>query len=145
MDPTVLLNAYLKTEYRVDGPPSFSIRVGRNHTDLDAYLLAAGVSSWAFITAENPGSQLLSDEQNRVRTLRFIKSLQISGLRYLPGRGIPDDQNWKTENSFFIPGIARQIAIDLAKEFDQNAIVWGIVDSTAELLWIDQPSFPTLP
>lgn len=88
----------------------------------------------AFITAYNPGSMELSNEENKERNQRLEEKIQALHLDYIHGEGKCDDDEWLGEESFLVFGINQKEAIQLGKEFGQNAIVWIPENSIPELL-----------
>ncbi len=132
-----LANAYLRTTYRVFAATALDIRVGRRHPELDLILGEFPAETWAFLTAFNPRSQLLPEAEN-LRRLRLLENaLRAAGDTYIyNGVGIGDAAGWEAERSFFVAGISRTAAARLAKQFEQNAIVFGEIGGLAELLWL---------
>ncbi len=75
-----LVRAYEETVYWVFAPHAYiPLRIGERSPDLDALLSAAGVREWAFITACNPHSQLLSPAENDQRMEQLAYVLQCEG------------------------------------------------------------------
>ena len=132
-----LLQAYRATSYETDGPPKFILHVGRRCPMLDTYLIERGLNSWAFLTAENPRSSLLSVTENEARNAQLAVLIKRQGYPYLPGKGIPATADWLPEHSFLMLGIAKATATELARQFDQNAYVYGRVGEAAELVWVE--------
>ena len=131
--------AYEATAYWVEAGPGrrFAIRCGERSTDADELLVAAGVETWAFITACNPRSARLSDADNAARMDRLAKTIRDRGLPYLPGAGEGDDPDWPAEPSLLVLGIAEHEAASLARVWDQHAVVVGRRGEPARLVWID--------
>lgn len=120
-----LLEAYLRTVYKVAGPPGFSFYAGRKISETaENWLSAKGCSSWAFITAWNPFSQPLSVDENRGRNCRLATDLNRKGWQNYPGFGTGPDEHWPPEESFWVLNIPPGEAVRLGKKFDQNALVW---------------------
>ena len=70
----LLVKAYQQALYSVDGTEGTSeLRVGERSSSLIDLLSKFQLDSWAYITAENPGSELLTSDQNKQRT----QSLEI--------------------------------------------------------------------
>jgi hypothetical protein len=113
----------------------FVIGIGENIPELDEQLAARGTSDWAFLTAYNPYSHGLSDKENRVRQESLFDYLEKAGYEFLLGYGESRHRGWPAEPSFLILGVSRDKAIDLAMEFQQNAIVAGSLGGPAELIW----------
>ena len=129
-------NAYLHTEYIVqDQQNHLVIRIGEINPSLDELLHGYQSRKWAFITAYNPFSKLLPDEENKIRQANFIKELEKRKFRFLNGKGQSESGDWQAEPSLFIFDIDRETAIDLGNDFEQNAIVTGQIGKAPELVW----------
>ena len=130
--------AYLDTAYRVDGPDgSFTIHVGERSNPLEKLLSEEGVRHWAFVTACNPHSQQLPDDQNAVRMSHLIADISVAGLGFHPGEAIARATSWPPEPSLLILDIAESSAIELARRYGQNAIVCGAAGEAPRLVWIE--------
>jgi hypothetical protein len=129
--PPELLEAYRRTTYRVYQPP-INIRIGQPCPELDALLEQHGVDSWAYITAWNPYSQEMTDEENAQRH----KELQAmtSAYQTFEGEGVGEDPAWTPERSLLILGVPVEEAIRIGKYFEQNAIVLGKESAPADIL-----------
>ncbi len=122
--PASLLTAYRQTEYRVEAPRPFVLRIGLASPALLLLHRQSGVASSAFITACNPCSRLLADSENAERQRRLAEAIACEGWRSLPGSGKHISGPWPAEPSFLVLGIGRHDACRLARAFDQNAIVF---------------------
>jgi hypothetical protein len=137
-DRNHLAAAYQATTYVVDAPDGpLSLRVGRTHADLDRLLARHGVTSWAFVTAYNPGSIRLDDTANRARQRQLEEAARALGKAVLPGRGVGDDGTWPPEESLLVLGISEPEAVSLGRRFGQAAVVCGETGAPARLAWID--------
>ena len=133
--------AYRNTRYRVFLPRAcLELRVGERHPALDAWLESQGFSRWSLLTAWNPGSRLLPAEENRSRQARMEQALLARGFQPFPGENQAGNADWPPEASLLVPGMGRDEAGRLARDFDQNAFLAGERRGIAELLWI-QPLF----
>jgi hypothetical protein len=134
---TELDDHYRNTTYLVHLPPqgSIPVRIGEINDLLDRLLTHLGVREWAFITAWNPGSFILPPLENARNNSDLLERLTKMGYIALPGVGVGDEGDWTPEESFFIPGIARDEAIYLGRFYRQRAIVVGRVGEGAELVW----------
>jgi len=131
-----LTRSYLITDYVVNHHEiRFVITVGVDNGELDQLLIAKGAPEWAFLTACNPFSTELSDEENRVRQESLLDCLEKAGYEFLLGYGESRHQEWPAEPSVLVLGVSRDRAIDLAMEFQQNAIIAGSLGGPAELVW----------
>ena len=136
--PQELLAAYRATTYTARLAESvLRIRVGARCLRLDQELADRNLSSWAYLTAYNPGSKLLPDAENTVRHQELMRAVQSGGWACYPGTGVPDAPSWKPEESLLILGIERPQAIELASHFGQLALVWGCRDAVAQLVFCE--------
>src|SRR5438128_11436757 len=121
-----LLEAYRWTTFIADTPKGhLRLRVGQRCSELDALLAGHGITTWAYVTAFNPGSVPLTAEENTARQRRLERSVAELGLTSYHGEGIGDDRRWSAEPSLLILGIGREEAKRLGREFGQLAIVYG--------------------
>jgi hypothetical protein len=128
--------AYLATDYWVEDAPNgpFAIRVGEMNADLQELLLEEVAVEWVYLTACNPGSTPLTDDENELRTNHLRKDLDATGLRFYQGVAIAPDGNWR-ERSFLVLDFPTTDALKLANRFRQNAIVAGRIGEPARLEW----------
>lgn len=133
-----LREAYMNTTYRVIAVPRpIDIRIDQTNVALEQLLLDHGVSEWAFVTASNPQSRALSDEENRRRNDELKNTLRAQRWRYVDAAGVPDRGGWPPETSVLILGMGRPAAQVLARRWGQAAIVCGRLGGVAELVWVD--------
>lgn len=131
-----LIQAYLRTVYRLV-EPRFDVRIGRPNPALDRWLNQSGWGTYAFITACNPGSVLLPDAENKRRQDALFRALCAQGMQVpLPAVHIGAGGDWPPEASWWIPELAAETAVALARQFGQNALVFGQKDAAAVLWWI---------
>ena len=126
-----LLAAYREAEYVVRDPP-IVLRIGERNGELDALLGESGGA--AFLTAANPGSERLSDEENARRSAALREMLDAAGTAYREGEGRDPRHAWPPEPSLLVLGIARAEAIRLARGLGQNAFVWCEAGRAPELV-----------
>jgi len=131
IDAATLL-AYRRTEYRVDA--GWSIRIDQPSGELAAWHGRHGASGSAFVSAVNPRSRLLEDEDNRRRHLDLRAWLEERGLAYLAGAGVDPEGSWPAEPGFLIAGLGQDAAARLGRRYDQNAVVWSGADAVPRLL-----------
>lgn len=129
-----LIQAYKSTNYRVLTEPEFSFRVGEPSATLDDVLRSHGVTSASFITAWNPFSKELELKDNRLRNQALVKRANALGLALVDGFGAWPDDPYKGEESYLLIGVSREDAVALAKEFEQNAIVFAKLGNPVELV-----------
>ena len=113
--PESLRIAYLQTVVTVGGRPAAeAVR------DLGTF--------WV-LTAWNPGSELFSDTENAERHQALCACLDELGHTWLPALGTSPDESW-SEESVAVPGLDRETALALGREFGQEAVF----EVTAEYL-----------
>ncbi|WP_397474872.1 DUF3293 domain-containing protein [Pusillimonas sp.] len=132
--PASTLAAYRQTDYRVEAPQPFTLKIEHANQALLALHRQYGVSSSAFITACNPYSRMLPDIQNAERQQRLAKMLTRDGWAYLLGSGQHISGPWPAEASFLVLGVGREEAARLGRAFHQNAIVYCGADCKPELV-----------
>jgi hypothetical protein len=130
LDPA-LRQAYLETDYIISDDPPTLLRIGEYNPDVRILLASFGVDSGAFITAWNPGSTRLPDEENDERQSLLLDEIEHRRLNYFIGYG--ERADWR-EYSYFVLGINREDAIMLASQFHQHAFVWLGDDGIPELV-----------
>jgi hypothetical protein len=130
---------YKATEFWVEDAPGgpFHLRCGEQSLALDWLLEEHGLDAWAYITACNPGSQRLTDEENA----RRMEVLEVR-LRQLPcvifhGRGVGTRGDWAPEPSLLALGLSELVAREIATSFGQKAIVVGRRGKVARLIWLE--------
>ena len=129
-----LIKAYQETEYRVTQGHSLALRVDAPCPELASLYKAKGVSCAAFITACNPFSNLLGDEENAKRQASLAAELKRRGLCFFAGVGQHPSGNWPGEPSFLVLGLALEAAKSLGKAHEQNAVVWCGADAVPKLV-----------
>lgn len=133
-----LLAAYLSTTYRVwvEREKFWDILIGALHPAVDHYLNQHRLSTWVFITAWNPRSKWLDILENQARNQGLLAMIQQSRLLYFEGVGIGASGEWPAEVSYWVAGVNREQALEWGKFWEQNAVVWGEINQTAELYWM---------
>lgn len=134
-----LLNSYMATDYVVaDGAVRFVIGIGDANRELDEFLATKKLTNWAFLTAYNPYSCELTNEDNQRRQLILFHRLREGSYPFLQGYGESRDQDWPLEPSVLVLSIETELAVGLGREFQQNAIVIGSLGKPAELVWCQE-------
>ena len=133
--------AYRATCYRMRLDDAIvELRVDRHHPELDDWLVAQGVSRWAWLSAANPGSRQQGDADNARRHAALVERLAGQGWRWTFGESVADAGDWPVENGVLVPGIAAASACALARDYGQNALLIGNCGGPARLVWVDSPS-----
>jgi hypothetical protein len=114
-----------------------NLRIGMSHPESVARQLEEyHVKSYSFITAWNPGSQPLDQWHNRWRNLNLEMELHPHCRLLRRGMGIGTDENWQPEESFWALDISAEKAVELARQFGQNAVVIWQEGRVPELWWV---------
>ena len=133
IDPA-LWEAYEKTHFIVQSTPEFVLKIGQYSEELKQLFIHRSLRTAAFITAYNPFSQQLSEDENLERQEKLVKEIQSRGLNMLRGLGQDPDQKWEGEPSLLILDIAFEAAKKLARTYEQNAFVWCDESCTPQLI-----------
>jgi hypothetical protein len=129
-----VIEAYIQTEYTVPSL-NLSIRIGEKHPALDKIMEKYGVLRWAFITAWNPNSQKQPLAFNKRANKDLEYKLKELEYPYWPAKGVALDGSWY-EDSFLVLTIKKNYALELARIYRQNAIVYGRYRVEAKLLLV---------
>jgi len=133
IDPKTI-QAYLETEYRVQGETPTILRLGMANPGVSNLHQAHRIQSSAFITACNPLSEVLSEEVNAERNAALERELRERNLIFFPGLGLHPFNQWPGEPSFLVLGLDLEAAEALGKRFEQNAIIWNGPDAVPQLI-----------
>jgi|AntRauMinimDraft_4_1070384.scaffolds.fasta_scaffold00667_9 hypothetical protein len=131
-----LLNHYKNTDYwfTVDDK-TITLRIGRKNNDFNRLCECFGCTTGTFITACNPNSQRLTNDENKRRNKQLATRLeQISGVHCFSGEGQDRDKQWPPEASFMVLGLSQKTVIDVARQYQQNALVWIEYQQAAVLI-----------
>lgn len=126
-----LIEAYKNTKFKVY-KPMLTIEIGKINHELNALVLLHNSSEWAFITAYNPYSVILTKEENFERHNQLIELTK--NYATFEGHGVGEDPTWEPELSLLIIGITATDAKMLGVKFEQNAIVYGTIQTLPELV-----------
>lgn len=129
-----LISAYEATNFHVKADPSFTLNLGKPCEELKAIFKKKNISSAAFITAWNPYSKSLSEEENQARNDQLRNELIIRSLKFIDGFGQDPLGQWSGEDSFLVLGIDLEASKKLGIQFEQNAIIWSDSDAVPKLI-----------
>jgi hypothetical protein len=133
IDPLTIA-AYRESDYRIEGARPFTLQVGIRSPQMFIEFEIREVSSGAFITAWNPYSIPLGEEDNEQRDRKLQLLLKAKGYQTTPGIGEHPSNKWPGEKSQMVWSISRTEACELALEFQQNAFVWVNHSTVPELI-----------
>ena len=129
--------AYWDTTYRLVDQEIDVFIAQKNDAFMD-FLISQNFQSWAIITAFNPRSEVFSRESNVLFNRQLKIDLEQQTLFYCNVLGIPiEGSDWEAEESFFVADITLIDACDLAKKYNQNAIVYGNTSCLPSLIWLE--------
>jgi hypothetical protein len=136
--PPHLRAAYEATAYEVHDSPvgPFTIRCGAVSAEVDTLLAAAGLETWAFITAWNPGSVRLDGAENHRRHAELRDWLAARGLHWFAAVGVPATGDWPPEESLLVLGLDEPATAAVGRAFGQRAVVVGSRGQPARLVWL---------
>lgn len=127
-----LLAAFEAAEYRVETPSGTrSVRTGAYDETLDRLL---GRRPWAIVTAHNPRGRRSDDAANRRAAARLTARIRALAPDVMwPCRNRDPEGRWPDEPGWLFSRGSLSDVDDLAREFDQAAVVVGGPDEQARL------------
>ena len=143
---------YVQTGYFVDGY-EVPLIVGMDHELIADLLKKNKVSNFAYLTAHNPKSKLLTPQTNQRRNKKLEADLLSLGYPFLKGQGVagmgtefphrPEETEkdaWPPEDSFFIMGISMDETVYIAQKYKQIAFLYGDDTGTPSLYFSENYS-----
>ena len=131
-----LIASYHSANYHVYATPAFTLNIGITSQPLKALYQSVNVKSAGFLTAYNPHSQPLGEEENKKRNDQLITELKQHHLKLINGIGLCPESEWLGEESILVLGISLKSAKALGKQYGQNAIVWCDHDAVPQLVFL---------
>lgn len=132
--PSELVAAYEDSVFSVEASPTFALYIGKNSEAADALLKSHKVQTAAIITACNPYSQLLSDDENLKRNNELERELRKLSSLIIHAKGQDKAGEWPSEPSYFVLGVDQVDIAAIAIKYQQNAIVWYEQGQAARLI-----------
>lgn len=126
--------AYRETQYGVLTPQPYALLIDAVCAPLLERYASTGRNCCAYVTAFNPFSEQVSDQQNAEGQLSLKTELDGRGLQYLEGIGQHPSNQWPGEPSVLILGIDLEASKVLGSKYQQNAIVWAGPDAVPKLI-----------
>lgn len=129
-----LRKAYELADYKLFDP-EILFKIGQKNGDLKLLIGKHKVAMAFFISAFNPNSIVLEKTVND-RRHHSLKD-KLRSLNCIIHEGIGEDANgkWPGELSFLVIGIPKTTIIDIARFFEQLAIVEIDKEGNSNLLW----------
>ena len=131
---------YQKAHYSVLVPSvsvqyiEIGFRIDESNQQIEELLTKHERSSACFITASNPNGQRIDEQKNEARMKELETLILEKQLPYYFGQGGDPKGAW-IEKSLLVVGIELVEADQLARHFEQNAIVWLQRGSAPSLRW----------
>jgi hypothetical protein len=120
-----LLSAYTATDFVVfDRGEEWALHVGVASPRVDDLLDRHHVDRATVVTAFNPRSRVMAPEANAMGHRALVRLLEEQGLPFLLGEGRDPSGQWTPETECIVFGISLTEGLELARRFDQNAIVF---------------------
>lgn len=140
MDRAALDTIYRRAVYRVqlEDDLAVDLTVGARSPGLDRWLAGRGAGRWGFLTAVNPGSRRLSEEENRIRLARLVALLRTRDLELRAGAGLDPAGEWPPEPSLLVVGASEEELARWAAEFEQAAFLAGDTGSAPRLVFVGE-------
>ena len=131
-----LIDIYRATNFCVDlgGGACLTLHIEHYDAALDELHRKRGVTTSVVITAYNPFSEMPADAVNCAAQERLLAEIDALGLAWLPASGADPGGRW-AEASLFVLGMSRDEALDLGRQFRQNAVVFCGRDAIPSLLF----------
>ena len=104
------IQAYLETEYRVKGDQAFTLKIGQASAELLTLHKRHRVDCSAYLTACNPGSQLVDEATNQTWQQALEKELTHRSLPFISGIAQHPFNDWPGEQSFLVFGLNLEAA-----------------------------------
>ena len=132
-----LIEAYRATDFVLfdTGGGEVVVNVGRRSAAFERVLAARGAETAVIVTAYNPRSVVLPDAENQARHMQMTALLEVRGYDYALGEGRDPTGHWKAELECVVFGIPVEAGLELARAFDQNAIVFIRRGAAPELVY----------
>lgn len=138
LSPLELDSAYRATGYLLHlRGEAIRLRVDKSSPEFDTFLERTQCEQWAFISAVNPGSELLTEAANATRHRKLLATVSAQKLTYFAGDAIPDSAGWPIEPGLLLLHISLEQALMLAREFEQLAIIAGSRNDAPRLHYCD--------
>ncbi len=123
MNPKDHRQSYLETIYRA-GDETFTLSAAKTGA-----VLFQG-RRFSLITGQNPFSQPLTEVENAERNQKMRSEIKAREWDYGDSSGIASDQAW-CEDGFVIWDVSVEAVLELGRQFEQNAIIFGEAERVA--------------
>ena len=128
-----LARAYRNADYRVNGT---TLKVDESHPDFDRLLSELGADYYVILTAYNPKSTPLPSALNVARHQQLLQLLAGRQLGWITASGADPTNEWDEEHGVCLLDPPQEEAYEIARLFEQHAIVEGLRGGQARLIWL---------
>ncbi|PPK88879.1 uncharacterized protein DUF3293 [Neolewinella xylanilytica] len=128
-----LARAYREADYRVNDTV---LRIDEPHPDFDRLLSERQCTYYFFLTAFNPRSTKLPPSVNEARHRTLLTLVAGRGWAYLSASGADPKNDWEEETGLCLLDPPREEALEVARLYEQHAIVEGRRGATPVLTWL---------
>ena len=116
-----LICAYEAAHYWVDFPTGrIVLKIGQPFASVDGF---AGRSRLAIVTACNPFSTVLGEDENAERQALLIEAVEAAALEWFHAAGVDPKEAWTPEPSLAILAPSDEQLDSWMEAFGQNAVV----------------------
>jgi hypothetical protein len=131
-----LVKAYREADYKILAL-ELTVKISNENRKLSHLMKQRNWSSYVMITAWNPYS--VKDELgiNRKRNNQLLKDLLNKEVYIFPSLGKDPNQKWESEESWLAFNLSKAEGLILGKKYSQNAIVFGLVNQKAKLVFCE--------
>lgn len=125
------VQAYTQAQYRIH-EPNILFGVGLISKELSQHLVKIKCTCFAFITAYNPYSKVLSVEENKERNGLLL--VDLNEYMTIPWAWGDRSGEREPEDSFLVCNIFKDQIIQLAQKYEQNAILYRDGGESVEII-----------
>lgn len=131
-----LSQAFKSTDYNAELPDElFVFHIGQDKSATTSMMDRFGITTFAYITAWNPYSQIADSAKNEEANLRLENELKLSGLKFFQCNGTDPSKIWPSEPGFIIFDCDRRWVKKLARRYRQHAIAYATKGRLPRLIW----------
>lgn len=137
VDPA-LAQSYARARYEIRfDDATFTRRIGGVDQACDARLRKAGCRRrWFIVTPCNPRSRHQDQAGNEARLRAMAQRLREAGRSHVGSLASAEDGTWP-EAGFCIFDLAEREARALGRQYQQHAIVSGVLGNAPMLIWLN--------
>ena len=131
-----LCQAFKSTDYIAELPDGYFVfHIGQDKPATTSMMDRFGITTFAYITAWNPYSQIADSTKNGEANISLENELKRSGHQYFPCNGTDPSNTWPAEPGFIIFNCDRRWLKKLARRYRQHAIAYATKGRLPRLLW----------